>query len=121
MTQFQRVNVPAIFTKSYGDVRQLDNDMLKALSELSINLDSILNQGMRFEDNVDCRLVEVTSHATPGTEFSVSHGLGKVPTGYVIYRRDGAGTVYDGTSADTATTLFLRSDASSVTFKLIVF
>lgn len=96
-------------------------NIVKILTDMNINLDSILNRGIRFEDNVDCRLVSVTSHGTPGTEFSVAHTLGKTPTGWIVYGQTGAGTVYDGTTANTATTLYLRSDAASKTFRLIVF
>lgn len=96
-------------------------NIVKILTDMNINLDSILNRGIRFEDNVDCRLVSVTSHGTPGTEFSVAHTLGKTPTGWIVYGQTGAGTMYDGTTANTATTLFLRSDAASKTFRLIVF
>lgn len=96
-------------------------NIVKILTDMNINLDSILNRGIKFEDNVDCRLVSVTSHGTPGTEFSVSHTLGKTPTGWIVYGQTGAGTVYDGTTANTDTTLYFRSDAASKTYRLIVF
>lgn len=94
--------------------------LIQAMTEFNNNLDAILNRGARFEDNIDCRLVSVTSDATPGTEFSVAHTLGKIPVGYLVYGQNGAGSVYDGTTANTATTLFLKSDAASTSFRLIV-
>ena len=92
-----------------------------SMADLLNMLDAILNRGIAFDDNVDCRRVSVTSHGTPRTEFSVLHTLGKVPIGYIVYGQNGAGSVYDGTTANTATTLFLKSDVGGVVFRLIVF
>ena len=91
------------------------------MGDLLNMLDAILNRGITFDDNIDCRRVSVTSHGTPGTEFSVLHTLGKVPIGYIVCGQNGAGSVYDGTTANTATTLFLKSDVGGVVFRLIVF
>jgi hypothetical protein len=96
-------------------------DILRVLQELSLNLDALLNRGLRPDLNWDARLVSVTSHGTPGTEFSVAHGLGKEPEGYFVYGQAGAGSLYDGVTADTRTTLYLRSDAASTEFRIIVF
>lgn len=92
-----------------------------SMADLLNMLDAILNRGIAFDDNVDCRRVSVTSDGTPGTEFSVLHTLGKVPIGYIVCGQNGAGSVYDGTTANTATTLYLKSDAASTSFRLIVF
>jgi hypothetical protein len=92
-----------------------------SMADLLNMLDAILNRGIAFDDNVDCRRVSVTSHGTPGTEFSVLHTLGKVPLGYIVCGQNGAGSVYDGTTANTAMSLFLKSDVGGVVFRLIVF
>lgn len=92
-----------------------------SMADLLNMLDAILNRGIAFDDNVDCRRVSVTSHGTPGTEFSVLHTLGKVPLGYIVCGQNGAGSVYDGTTANTDMTLFLKSDVGGVVFRLIVF
>ena len=94
---------------------------MSALVDVSNLLDAILNRGITFDDNVDCRRVTATTHATPGTEFSVTHTLGKVPVGYIVCGQDGAGSVYDGPTENTATTLYLKSDAASKNFRLIIF
>lgn len=92
-----------------------------ALEAFGGNLLAILDGGVSFDDNMDVSRVSVQSHATPGTEFSVAHELGKVPLGYIVAGQTAAGSVYDGTSANTKTTLYLKSDAASTTFRLIVF
>ena len=121
MTQYAEPNLPAIFTENQKDLRPFDRDLVQVLGSHGLNLKAILDRGISLDDNVDCRRVSVASHATPGTEFSVAHTLGKIPTGYWVYGQTGAGTLYDGASAWTATTLYLKSDASAKTFRLIVF
>lgn len=82
-------------------------------------LKAILDRGIRFEDNVDCRIVTYTSNATPDTEDSVPHDLRKVPVGYIVIGKDAAGDVYDS-SAHTSTDLKLKCSVASVTITLIV-
>lgn len=97
------------------------NDLTPAIYEWSLVLRAILDRGLSFSDNADVSIVSVTSHGTPGTEFSIAHGLGKVPTGYIVTKQAAAGSVYDGATSNTATTLYLKSDAASTSFTLMVF
>jgi predicted acetyltransferase len=121
MTRYADLNVPAIFTQQYGELRFYDRDLVRVLSQWAQGIKSILDRGISFDDNVDARRVSVTSDGIPGTEFSVAHSLGKVPTGYIVYGQDKAGSVYDGATPNTATTLYLKSDAATGLFRLIVF
>lgn len=93
-------------------------------AELSLvfqNLKAILDGGISFADNVDCSIVTVTSHATPGTEFSASHGLGKIPSGYMVCGQSAVGSIYDGGTTNTTSALYLKSDAAGAVFKVLVF
>jgi hypothetical protein len=121
VTQYADPVLPAIFTANQKELRQFDRDLITALGNWSLVLKAILDRGVSFDDNLDIERVSVTSHATPGTEFSVAHGLGKVPTGYIVYGQDGAGSIYDGATSNTKTTLYLKSDVASKTFRIIVF
>lgn len=121
MTKFSEPNFPALFTEQFDKLRTFDKDLLTSLSNWAMVLKSILDGGISIDDNVDASRVTIVTHATPGTEFSVSHGLGKVPLGYIVTGKEAAGIVYDGTTANTNTTLYLRSDVSSKTFKILVF
>lgn len=120
MTQFAEPSFPAVLAAG-SDLRQFDRDLITVLGGMGLNLKAILDGGISIDDNMDISRVSVQSHATPGTEFSVTHSLGKVPTGYIVYGQTGAGSVYDGTTANNKTTLYLRSDVSAVTFKLLIF
>jgi hypothetical protein len=120
MTKFSEPNFPALFTEQFDKLRPFDKDLLTALSNWGFVLKSILDGGISINDNVDASVISVTSDATPGTEFSVLHGLGKIPSGYIVMGQDGSGSVYDGSTSNTNATLYLKSNASSVTFKLLI-
>lgn len=121
MTKFSEPNFPALFTEQFDKLRTFDRELITALSNWSMVLKSILDGGISIDDNVDATRISVTSHVTPGTEFSVLHLLGKVPLGYIVTGQNGAGSVYDGSTLNTKDTLYLKSDVSSKTFRLLVF
>jgi hypothetical protein len=121
MTKFSEPNFPALFTEQFDKLRTFDRELITALSNWSMVLKSILDGGISIDDNVDATRVYVTSHATPGTEFGVAHGLGKIPQGYIVTGQTDAGSVYDGVTANSRTTLYLKSDVSSKTFRILVF
>ena len=121
MTKFSEPNFPALFTEQYDKLRTFDKDLLTSLSNWAMVLKSILDGGISIDDNVDASRITVVTHATPGIEFSVSHGLGKVPLGYIVTGQEAAGSLYDGTTVNTNANLYLKSDVSSKTFKILVF
>lgn len=98
-----------------------DTDLNRVLNDLIIELRQILNNGVRFEDNHDAKIVNYTSNATPDTEDTLAHTLGKIPTGYIVCGKNKAGIIYDGSTSWTATNIYLKCDTASVTFKLIIF
>lgn len=120
MTRYADPNFPGLFIDP-KEARQFDRDLVGALGVQSNLLRAIFDRGISIDDNLDVRRVSVVSHAVAGTEFSVAHGLGKVPTGYIVYGQSAAGSLYDGSTANTKTTLYLKSNATGTTFKIIVF
>lgn len=98
-----------------------EKDLFQTLLEFIRNVTSIINGGLRFEDNVDCKLVSYTSNAAPNTQDSVAHGLGKTPIGFLVYDRDkDSNDPYRSATFD-ATNLYLKCSTASVAFKIIVF
>lgn len=100
---------------------QKEREFFQVLKSFINDTQAILNRGIMFSDNVDCRLVSFESSGTPDAENTVAHTLGKVPTGYIIYRQSAAGILYDGASEWTATNIYLKCDTASVTFYILVF
>lgn len=74
-------------------------------------------------ENISGEFQQFISDATPDTEFSVTHTLGAIPIGYIIMGQDKAGNLYQlsttGTSW-TTTTVYLKCDTASVTFKIFL-
>ena len=67
------------------------------------------------------QFVSGTSHATPGTEVSIAHTLGRAPRGFFISGQGAAGSFYNGSTANTSTAFYIRCDAASVAFTAWIF
>lgn len=93
-----------------ADIRSTITNVLRALSNR-----------LRFEDNVDCSIVDVADSGTANTEFTVTHNLGRIPTKYIVVRQDKAGSVYDSSTGSwTSTTMKLKCSAANAVLQLIV-
>ena len=80
----------------------------------------ILNNGIRPGDNLDAQTVSVTTHTTPGTEVAVAHTLKRVPAGYIVLKRDKEGVIYDGATAFSTSSIYLKSNVASVTATILI-
>lgn len=65
--------------------------------------------------------VSVTTHGTANTEFSVAHGLGVVPLGYIVISRDKAAVIYDSTTAWDREKIYLKANTATVVIRLLIF
>ena len=121
MTRYSEPNFPVLISGDFNNLRQFDKDLIYTLSSNSSNLKVILDAGISIKDNMDMVTASVVSDATPGVEFSLSHALGKVPLGYIVIGQDGAGSIYDGTTSNTKTDVYFKSDVGSRTFRLLLY
>lgn len=96
-------------------------DVLKTLQDFFNRIVAILNRGITFTENVDCVLVSFTSNGTANTEDAVSHSLGKIPTGFIVYSLDKAAVVYTSGTAWTSTTIYLKTSVLTTAVKIIIF
>jgi hypothetical protein len=55
------------------------------------------------------------------TNVQVKHDLGRIPTGYIVTRANGATAIYDGTTTWDETYIYLKSAASGVTVNIIIY
>jgi len=100
------------------------------ISDIDSDVNNLVigSQGrVRFGDGVDGARGEnmsgqfqlFTSDATPDTEFSVTHTLGAIPVGRIIFHQDKAGSLYQGPTTGTnwtSTTVSFKCDVASVAF-----
>ncbi len=120
MTVYQEPSFPALFRVDEKDLREFDRDLITVLVDMSENLKAILEKGIN-EDNLDKVFVTFTSNASPDTEDSVVHTLGKVPQGFRVVNKDKAADVYDSGTAWTKTNIFLKTNVATAILKLEVF
>lgn len=70
-------------------------------------------------------IIFVTSTNASGSadrELTLTHTLDHVPYGYIVIKQNAKGTLYDGSTANTTTKLYLKwSETSAVTFTVMVF
>lgn len=62
-----------------------------------------------------------TAPGTPNVEFSVEHGLGFEPVGFLVISKDRAADVYLSTTAATTSEIFLKSTVADAVLKILVF
>ena len=60
---------------------------------------------------------------TPGAdvEFSVEHGLGTVPLGYLVIGQNKAALTYNSTTAWDIANIYLKTSVATVALRLMVF
>lgn len=64
---------------------------------------------------------DVTSHATPDTEFSFEHGLRYIPNGFLVIAQDKAGSVYKGATAWDTEKIYLKANVATMALRVMVF
>ena len=101
------------------DLVKEDDKKWNFVAQFLDNIKELLNSGLRFSDNFDARIVSATFTAA-NTDLSVSHSLGRVPTGYVVLSLSASMIVYTGASAWTSSTISLKASAAG-TASLLLF
>lgn len=70
--------------------------------------------------NIKGRWVTEGTPVAPNTDFSVTHNLGVIPTGYLIMKQDKACSFYVGATPWTDRQIFLKASVASVTFTVFI-
>lgn len=78
-----------------------------------------VNGGLTFSDNFDAKTVSV-AFSSPNVTIAVQHGLGRVPNGYIVVGLSSGMIVFDGSTANTSSTIYLQSTVIG-TAKLLIF
>lgn len=85
---------------------------------------SVVNGRVNFgdgtkNDNIDGSWVTVTP-PNPNVDFTVNHGLNRIPTGYLVMSKSVSSDVYTGSIVATTTQITLRVSVAPVTLKLFI-
>lgn len=91
------------------------NESFRFCSQLFDQIVRLINGGLGLVDNFDGKMHTLT-FSSANTDTALVHGLGRVPSGYLVVRRSANMTVYDGANAWTPANAYLRaSSAGSIT------
>ena len=71
--------------------------------------------------NIDAVWTAYVSNGTANTEDTVAHSLGRIPVGMFTGTPDKAASIYSGSTAWTATNIFLKASVATVTVRVLVF
>lgn len=77
-----------------------------------------INGNLDFATNFNAKTSSVIFSAA-NTDTAIIHGLGRVPTGYIVYGATAAMSVYDGATPSTSQLLYLRASATGTARILI--
>ncbi len=77
-----------------------------------------VNGKLDFQTNLNCKLINITFTAA-NTDASAGHGLGRVPSGYIITSSSVATSVYSGSAASTASNIILRANVPATVGLLV--
>lgn len=100
-------------------IRTLQQNMDKIFTCLQGRVSFGTGDDGQQNGNIEGEWQEFTSDGTANTEFTLAHGIGSVPLGYMVVAQDKAGSLYqmhDTGTAWTATNIYLKCNVASVKF-----
>lgn len=121
MAEFKKFSTQGLFTQYQFKLRSFDQDLLKVIEEVLSNLGNLLNRGISFDDNIDCRELTVTTNVAPDTEDTIPHTLGRIPVRFIVTDINKGGVVYRGLTAFTKTNIYLKCTTASTAVKVLIF
>lgn len=67
------------------------------------------------------QFTDLTTPATPDTEYSIEHGFGTVALGFIVVNQDKAAVTYKSTTAWDSNKIYLKTNAASAALRVMVF
>lgn len=113
------VRVPSRYNEAWF------RDLLLTLKRQHEEIARALNGRIGFGDgteseNIEGTWISVTTPGTPNTDFTVTHGLGRLPVGHLVMSKAAAVDVYDGSVAATVSQITLKATVAGVDIKLFI-
>jgi hypothetical protein len=95
-----------------------EKNIEKSFQRLMDQLVQALNLGLLFSDNFDA---DIISSTIGGGDTEIPHTLKRVPSGYLILSRDQAGIVFDGVTAWTSSSIYVKASVPNLKVKIMIF
>jgi hypothetical protein len=117
-----------LFTQQHRPDEDLDeklHDLIYDIGRYFATVKDVVNGRLTFGDgtnidNIAGKWIDITSHATGGTETAIQHDLGVVPVGFLMMIPPASGTVVRGATAWSTTHIYLTFSANSQTSRLFI-
>lgn len=105
-----------------ADLDELEKfeDFKPKCSEVISEIVSTCNGGLEFDKNIMSQTVTVTFPSSANSEIAISHSLNKEISDYIICKKSVACDVYDGVSASTKRTVYLKCSVANAVVKIIL-
>jgi len=71
-------------------------------------------------DNIEGTWISVTTPGVANTDFTVTHGLDRLPAGYLVMSKAATVDIFDGSVAATISQITLRATVGSVAVVLFI-
>lgn len=75
----------------------------------------------RHSENLDGEFQVFTSNAVADTEDAITHGLGRIPVGFIVMNSSKGGITYAGDTTWTSTTIYLKNTSASNAVTIWIF
>lgn len=94
-------------------------ELARFVSNALKEIQQIINGNISFQDNFRGKIVDFNFTAT-NTDTRIVHGLGYVPSGYIVVQTNVGVVVNDGSIQTTSTDIWLKGNAIS-SGKILIF
>jgi hypothetical protein len=71
--------------------------------------------------NIDIYPAKATTPGVINTEFSVAHGLNRIPVGFHVVNKSGVVDLYQSTTPWTTTKIYLKASVININVTLLIF
>lgn len=121
MTVYKEPSFPAVFIIGDEQIREFDKRLIQVLAEWESNIKAILDTGIALDENMDVDFVSFTSNATPDTEDTIAHTLGRTPSYMFTVSLDKGAVVYKSGTTWTASNIYVKTNTASTAVTLMLF
>lgn len=101
-----------------SNLKTLD-DVIRYMSIFTQDLFDSFNGKVEFDVNLYTRTLDF-DFTSANTDVTVSHGLSKVPNGYILVKSNAATSIYDGSKSADNKQITLKASVVATT-KVVVF
>lgn len=113
MAQFHIPLLPGVSSITDAETKKWATALSKALDSAFVKLVTMpMNRS---------EVLAVADTGNADTEFNVSHGLRKIPRGFICVNTDKAAILYDSGTAWTTTKIYLKCNAANAAVSILVF